>query len=155
MEDGIKEYSLTSRAKLITWGLLVLFGGPMLYAAWLQFEQQEPLMGGLMLLLLMLFAVVLLVATGYCIRITETSLQRLSPFGTTEIAFEDVDNLHFGSGWTNFHVSANGTKIFVSSDFKNREECMRNIVDQIDRQRGLDGVSMSGKQENLEQFLDS
>ena len=155
MEEGIKEYRLTPKAKGIMCGILVLFGGPILYAAWLQFERQSPLMGALMLLLFMLFVLVLLVATGYCIRVTDKSLQRVSPFGVTEIDFEEVDQLHFGSGWTNFYVSANGTKIFISSDFKNPEECMRNIVEQIDRQRGLDGVSMSGKQENLEQFLDS
>ena len=155
MEEGIKEYRLTPKAKGIMCGILVLFGGPILYAAWLQFERQSPLMGALMLLLFMLFVLVLLIATGYSIRITDKSLQRLSPFGATEIAFEDVDTLHFGSGWTNFYVAGNGTKIFVSPDFKDRKECMRNIVEQIDRQRGLDGVSMSGKQEELELFLDS
>ncbi|MDZ7682837.1 MAG: hypothetical protein U5J63_14250 [Fodinibius sp.] len=153
MERRKMEFTLSLKAKLILGGIIVLFGGPILYAAVLQFQSQHLLMGALMVLLFVLFVLVLLVATGYKITITDQSLRRQSLFGATEIAFEQVNNLHLGSSWTNFYVAGNGTKIFVTSDFEQYHDIIRQVIQQLKRQQSLDTIDLTGNQQSVERYL--
>ncbi len=152
MDKTEHEFSLTTRAKLIMLAILLIFGVPILYAAWLQFQSQKPLIGGLMIGLFILFILVLFVATGYKIKISDSTLHRESLLGSTTLRFTEIDGSHFGSSWTNFYVQSGPNKIFVTQDFEDHENIIRHILNNVRSDRGLKDIELTGKADLIEQY---
>lgn len=146
------EFSLTTRAKFITLAILFIFGGPILYAAWLQFQTQEPLMGALMVGLFFLFVLVLFVATGYKIKIGDAMLKRESLLNSTSLKFNEIEAIHFGSSWTNFHVQSRSDKIFVTKDFEDHEDIIQHILNNVKSTGKLEEIDLIGKSETIERY---
>lgn len=146
------EFSLTARAKLTTVAILLIFGVPILYASYLQFQSQQPLMGALMIGLFILFILLLLIATGYKITIAESSLYRRSLLSSDSVDFQDIDAINFGSSWSNFHVQSDGTKIFITKDFENHEQIIHHILDKVRRVQNMENVRLIGETELIEQY---
>lgn len=154
MRNTEHEFSLTNRAKLTTAGIVLLFGLPILYASFLQFQSREPLMGILMIALFILFIIVLTMATGYKIKIADTTLYRESLLGSNSVKFSDIEAINFGSSWTNFHVQSDGTKIFVTKDFENHEQIIRHILDKIESAQKMEEINLVGEAEMIEQYTE-
>lgn len=147
MVNEIQEYPLTRRAKLSLAGILLGLGLPILYAAYLQFQGREPLMGSLMIFLFVLFVLVLLVATGSKITLTDSSLERKAVLSSDQIDFKDIKAIHYGSPWSNFHVETDDTKIFVTKDFEQHEEIIQNVVTNVKNLRDTTEITFTGEAE--------
>ena len=152
MDNTEQEFSLTARAKLTTVGILLIFGVPILYASYLQFQSQQPLMGALMIGLFILFILLLVIATGHKIKIADASLYRESLLSSNSVDFHDIEAINFGSSWSNFHVQSNGTKIFITKDFENHEQIIHHILEKVRRVQNIEDVKLIGETELIEQY---
>lgn len=152
MDRQTEEFGLTNRAKAIMIGVLMVFGIPILYASYLQFQGHKPLMGGLMIGLFLLFVLVLLIATGYKIELTDSSLRRQGFFTLNAVDFDEIEAIHFGSSWSNFHIEADGHKIFITNDFENYEQIIHKIIARLKTMGNFDDVSLSGDASKVDQF---
>ncbi len=153
MEQEVKEFSLRAKSK---WGMVFLFslvGGPMLYAAYLNYNVGETLFAVLMAILFLLWAVVIVIAVGYKIKLTDTSLHRQGLISPNVIDFTDVKAIHFGSTWSNFYVESDDKKIFFGKDFNNYENILQGIVDKVGAVKDLEEVKFMGDPDNIEEYV--
>ncbi|MDZ7659041.1 hypothetical protein [Fodinibius sp.] len=153
MEQEEKEFSLRAKSK---WGMFFLFslvGGPMLYAAYLNYNVGETLFAVLMVILFLLWAVVIVIAVGYKIKLTDTSLHRQGLISPSIIDFKDIKAINFGSTWSNFYVESDDKKIFFGKDFNNYETILQGIVDEVREVKDLEEVELLGDPENIEEYV--
>lgn len=148
-----KEFSLNTRSKIGMVFLFLLVGGPMLYAAYLNYTVHELLYAVLMVVLFLLWAVVIIAATGYKIKLTDTSIHRQGFISPSIIDFKDITAIHFGSTWSNFYIqSEDDTKIYFGKDFKDFDEILRNVVKQVHHTKDLTSVDFLGDPENIQEY---
>jgi len=155
MEQEVQAYSLRPKSK---WGMVFLFslvGGPMLYAAYLNYNVGEILFSVLMAILFLLWAVVIIVAVGYKIKLTDTSLHRQGLISPSIIDFTDVKAIHFGSTWSNFYVESEDKKIFFGKDFNNYEHILQGIVNEVSEVKDLEEVDLLGDPDNIEEYVNN
>lgn len=152
MDKKTQEFALTLRAKLVMGAVVAVFGAPMLYAAYLKYQEQDMLMATSMVVLFVLFIIVLFIATGFKIKITDSSLHREALFTPTVVDFNDIEAIHFGSTWSNFHVQSNGTKIFVTKDFEDYETIIQHVIDKVKGVKNLDDLTLSGESETIDRY---
>jgi hypothetical protein len=153
MDQEVKEFSLRTKSK---WGMAFLFslvGGPMLYAAYLNYNVGETLFAVLMVILFLLWAVVIVIAIGFKIRVTNSSLHRQGLISPSIIDFADVKAIHFGSTWSNFYVESDNKKIFFGKDFNNYEDLLQCIVGEVRAAKDLEEVDLLGDPENIKEFV--
>ncbi len=132
-----------------------LVGGPMLYAAYLNYNVGEILFSALMAILFLLWAVVIIVAVGYKIKLTDTSLHRQGLISPSIIDFTDVKAIHFGSTWSNFYVESEDKKIFFGKDFNNYEHILQGIVNEVSEVKDLEEVDLLGDPDNIEEYVNN
>lgn len=153
MEQDVKEFSLRAKSK---WGMFFLFslvGGPMLYAAYLNYNVGESLFAALMVALFLLWAVVIVIAIGFKIKLTDTSLHRQGLISPSIIDFTDIKAIHFGSTWSNFYVESDDKKIFFGKDFNDYEHILKGIVKEVREVKDLEEVDLLGDPENIEEYV--
>lgn len=155
MGEEVKEFSLRTRSKFAMGFLFLFVGTPMLYAAYLNFTVGELLFSGLMVFLFLTWAVVLVIAIGYKIKLTESSIHRQGLISPSIIDFKDIQAIHFGSTWSNFYVESEDKKIYFGKDFDNYEEILRNLVEEVHAIKNFEEVRLLGDQENINEFLDT
>ncbi len=135
--------------------MFAFIGIPMLYAAYLNFQVQEVLFGSLMVGLFIAWSLVILMVLGFKIKITDATIQREGLFSTTAINFSDVDTIHFGNTWSDFHLQADDSKLFISKDFIDREAIIQSVIDRIRNTGNLEEIDFTGKSENIKKFLET
>lgn len=124
----------------------------MLYAAYLNYQAQGPFFASLMVLLFVTWAVVILMAIGFKIKLTDSSIHREGLVSPSIIDFADVDAIHFGSTWSNFYVEADDTKIHFGKDFENYDNILRGVVNKVKSVKNIEEVRFMGDSENIEQY---
>ncbi|PAU94752.1 hypothetical protein CK503_04565 [Aliifodinibius salipaludis] len=152
MEQEVKEFSLRTKSK---WGMFFLFslvGGPMLYAAYLNYSVGELFFAILMVILFLTWAIVILIAVGFKIKLTGTSLYRQGLISPSIIDFEDITTIHFGSTLSNFYVESEDKKIHFGKDFHNHEKLLNNIVAYVRRAKDIDEVKFLGDTKNIQKY---
>jgi len=132
-----------------------LIGIPMLYAAYLNFQVQEMLFGSLMVGLFVAWNLVILMVLGFKIKISDATIKREGIISATAINFADVDAIHFGNTWSDFHLQADDTKLFISKDFIDHEALIQSVIDRIRNAQNFDDIELMGESENIEKFLES
>lgn len=152
MGKNIKEFPLRTRSKFMMVGLFSFVGGPMLYAAYLNYNVGELLFAGLMVLLFLLWAVVIIVANGYKIKLTETAIHRQGLISPSIINFADVKAINFGSTWSNFYIASEDKKIYFGKDFKDYDHILREIVNNVRTIRDIAEVDFLGDPENIQEY---
>lgn len=155
MGQEIKEFSLRTRSKFLMVFLFLFVGIPMTYAAYLNYTVGELLFSGLMVLLFLLWAVVIVIANGYKIKLTENSIHRQGLISPSIIDFKDIQAIHFGSTWSNFYVESDDKKVYFGKDFDNYEQILQGLVDEVRTVKNLEDVRLLGDAENIEPFVDS
>ena len=153
MEQEVKEFSLRAKSKLGMFFLFSLVGGPMLYAAYLNYNVGEILFSALMITLFLLWAGVIVIAVGFKIKLTDSSLHRQGLISPNIIDFKDIKAIHFGSTWSNFYVESDDKKIFFGKDFDDHEDLLQSIVDEVRAVKSLEEVKLLGDTENIEEFI--
>ncbi|WP_445663966.1 hypothetical protein [Fodinibius sp. AD559] len=152
MEQEVKEFSLRTKSK---WGMFFLFslvGGPMLYAAYLNYNVGETLFAVLMVILFLLWAGVIIIAVGFKIKLTDTSIHRQGLISPSIIDFADIKSIHFGSTLSNFYVESDDKKIHFGKDFDDHEKLLNNIVAHVNRVKDIDKVKFLGDAENIQKY---
>lgn len=152
MEQEVKEFSLRTKSK---WGMFFLFslvGGPMLYAAYLNYNVGETLFAVLMVILFLLWAGVIIIAVGFKIKLTDTSIHRQGLISPSIIDFADIKSIHFGSTLSNFYVESDDKKIHFGKDFGDHEKLLNNIVAHVNRVKDIDKVKFLGDAENIQKY---
>ncbi|NGP88828.1 hypothetical protein [Fodinibius halophilus] len=151
----MSEHSLTSRSKF---GLLFLFafiGSPILYASYLNFQIDETMIGAMLIVLFVCWALVILLLTGFKIKISDTAIEREGLIEPSVIEYSDVEAIHFGSTWSDFHLEAGDTKLFISEGFENQEDIIQNVVSKIRSVKSFDSIECTGTSEEIEKFTDA
>ncbi len=155
MDQEVKEFSLRTKSK---WGMFFLFslvGGPMLYAAHLSYNVGELFFAILMVILFLTWAIVILIAIGFKIKLTDTSLHRQGLISPSIIDFTDIKAIHFGSKWSNFYVQSDDKKIFFGKDFDHYEDLLQEIVHEVQAVKDLEEIELLGDPENIEEYVDN
>lgn len=152
MDQQTADFSLKTRSKMGMGFLFTLVGGPMLYAAYLSYNAQELFFAILMVILFLTWAIVILIAVGFKIRITESSLHRQGLFSPNIMEFSDVKAIHFGSTWSNFYVESEDKKIYFGKDFENYDQLLKKIVDKVSDVKNIAEIRFLGDKENIEKF---
>jgi hypothetical protein len=155
MDQQTQEFELRFRSKLAIFFLFTLVGGPMLYAAYLNYQVEEVLFAVLMVMLFLAWAVVILMAIGFKIKLTDSSIHREGLISPSIIEFSDVDAIHFGSTWSNFYIESDDQKIYFGKDFENYENILHTIVDKVSKTKDIDNVRFLGDDGNIETFTGS
>lgn len=147
------EFSLRTKSKLLMGFLFLLVGGPMMYAAYLNYSAGELFFSVLMVILFFTWAIVILIAVGFKIKLTGRSLHRQGLFSPSIIDYADVKAIHFGSTWSNFYVeSEDDKKIYFGKDFENYEQILHTIVENISQNKNINSVQFLGDPENIQQY---
>ncbi|WP_138431029.1 hypothetical protein [Fodinibius saliphilus] len=152
MENNISEHSLTFRSKL---GLLFLFafiGSPMLYASYLNFQIDEAMIGIMLIALFLCWVLVILLLTGFKIKVTDTTIEREGLIEPSTINYSDVETIHFGSTWSDFHLKAGDTKLFISDGFEDQENIIQNVIKNIHGVKEFDKIEFSGTTEEIKKY---
>lgn len=152
MDQETQEYQLRLRSKLAILFLFSFVGGPMLYAAYLNYQVEEILFASLMVLLFLAWVVVILMAVGFKIKLTDSSIHREGLISPSIIEFSDVDAIHFGSTWSNFYIESDEQKIYFGKDFENYEHILHTIVQKVRQTKSIDDVQFLGNDENIAEF---
>ena len=152
MSKTTKEFSLRTRSKLTMLGLFSIVGGPMLYAAYLNYNVGELLFAGLMVILFFLWAVVIIVANGYKIKLTETGIHRQGLITPSIINFADITAINFGSTWSNFYIASDDKKIYFGKDFEHYDQILCEVVNNVRTHNDLAKVDFLGDPENIQEF---
>lgn len=152
MDQQMTEFSLRMRSKLGMMFLFTLVGGPMLYAAYLNYSVGEVFFAVLMVILFLTWAIVILIAIGFKIKLTDTSLHRQGLVSPSIIDFADVKAIHFGSTWSNFYVESENKKIYFGKDFENYDQLLKKIVDKVSDEKNITEIRFLGDPEHIEQF---
>lgn len=152
MVDEAEEFTLKLRSKIVIYLLFTLVGFPMLYAAYLNFQGQELVVGSLMVALFIAWSLVILLVMGFKIKLTDSSISRVGIFSPCVLEFDEIETIHFGSTWSDFHIESNGTKIFISKDFENHEDIIHRIIDKIKNVRTLEDVEFKGEDEKIKKY---
>lgn len=155
MSQHDEVFELRLQSKLSILFLFAFVGGPMMYGAYLSLQVEELFYAALMVLLFLIWAVVILIAIGFKIRLTDSSLYREGLFSPSIIKFDEVDAIHFGSTWSNFYVEADEKKIYFGKDFENYEQILQRIVSKVKSAKDLDAVRFMGDAENIEAYTGS
>jgi hypothetical protein len=155
MGQEVKEFSLRTRSKFMMIFLFLLVGTPMLYAAYLNYTVGELLFSGLMIFLFLVWAIVIVIANGYKIKLTKTSIHRQGLISPSIIDFKDIKAIHFGSTWSNFYVASDDKKIFFGKDFDNYEGILQGIVDEVNTIKDLEEIKLLGDTKNIEEFVET
>lgn len=152
MNQQKQVFELRLQSKLLILFLFTLVGGPMMYGAYLSYQVDELLYAALMVLLFLTWAVVILIAIGFKITLTESSIHREGLFSPSSINFSEVDAIHFGSAWSNFYVEADDQKIYFGKDFENFEHILKGIVKNVESAKNIENVRFMGDSENIAQY---
>lgn len=153
MSQNVKEFSLRTRSKFAMFALFMLVGGPMLYAAYLNYNVGEIFFSILMVILFLIWAIIIIIAVGFKIKLTENALHRQGLISPSIIDYSDIKAIHFGSTWSNFYVeSENEQKIFFGKDFQDYEQILREIVTNVQAHKDIAEVEFLGDPENINEF---
>lgn len=152
MDKQVQEFGLRLRSKLSIVFLFTFVGGPMLYAAYLNLETQGLFFASLMVLLFLTWAVVILIAIGFKIKLTDSSIHREGLISPSIIEFSDVETIHFGSTWSNFYVETDDKKIYFGKDFEGYDNILRGIVEKVSKTKDLETVKFMGDPENIDEY---
>ncbi len=106
-----------------------------------------------MITLFLLWAGVIVIAIGFKIKLTDSSLHRQGLISPNIIDFKDIKAIHFGSTWSNFYVESDNKKIFFGKDFDDHEDLLQSIVDEVRAVKSLEEVKLLGDPENIEEFV--
>lgn len=153
MEQQDQEFALRLRSKM---GILVMFaliGTPMLYTAFMNFQVQELLMGSLMIGLFIAWALVMMKAFTFRVRMTNTFLEKQGMFSARAVSFAEVDTIRFGSKLSDFSVHAGDEKVYITKDFVGYEDIIRQIVDKVLSVHDPAEIEFEGKSEDIERFV--
>ncbi|MGM0547344.1 MAG: hypothetical protein ACQEST_11565 [Bacteroidota bacterium] len=147
------EFSLRTKSKWAMVFLFLMVGGPMMYAAYLNYSGGELFFSVLMVILFFVWAIVILIAIGFKISLTKHAIHRQGLFSPSIIDYADVKAIHFGSAWSNFYVeSKGGKKIFFGKDFERYQEILHGIVQGIDDRYDIREVQFMGDPENIQRY---
>lgn len=152
MDQQTQEFGLRLRSKVAILFLFSFVGGPMLYAAYLNYQVDEVLFAALMVLLFLAWGVVILMAIGFKIKLTDSAIHREGLISPSIIAFGDIDAIHFGSTWSNFYVESDEEKIYFGKDFENYEDILHTLVDNVRKTKNIADVRFLGDDENIAEF---
>jgi hypothetical protein len=152
MDDNTEEFTLKLRSKIGIVFLFAFVGLPMLYAGYLNFKIQEVVFGLLMVGLFLAWAMVILMVMGFKIKISDTAIQREGLLTPSVLDFDDIETIHFGSTWSDFHVQADGTKIFISKDFENYEQIIQRVINKLKSMDRLEKIDFEGEDEQITQY---
>lgn len=153
MTQEVKEFSLRTKSKIMMGFLFLFVGLPMLYAAYLNYNVGEMLFAALMVILFLTWAIVILVAVGFKIKLTGTSLHRQGLVSPSIIDFKDIKAIHFGSTWSNFYVESDEKKIYFGKDFNNYDEILQQIVAEVQEVKDFEEVELLGDPESIEEYV--
>lgn len=152
MKQQTKEFTLRRQSKF---GMLFLFlfvGSPMLYASYLNYNAGETLFAILMVALFVLWAVVLLIAIGFKIKLTDTSIHRQGLLSPSIIEFKDIEAIHFGSTWSNFYIESDKRKIYFGKDFENFDDILCSTVKKVRTVKNINQVKFMGDPDNIARY---
>lgn len=150
MDQQNQEFGLRFRSKLSILFLFAFVGIPMLYTAYLGYQAQELFLALLMVVLFLTWAIVIMIAIGFKIIITDSSIQREGLFSPNTIEFSEIDAIHFGSTWSNFYIEGRDKKIYFGKDFENYEDIFRSIIERVRSNQSLEEITFRGDPENIE-----
>jgi hypothetical protein len=155
MNDELREHTLRLRSKISLFIMFALIGVPMLYTSYLNFQAQEVLFGSLMAGLFLAWSLVILFVLAFRIKVTDSEILREGLFSVTAINFADVDTIHFGSTWSDFHLQANDSKLFISKDFIDHESIIQAVISKIRDTNDLDDIDFTGQSKDIEKYVPS
>ena len=154
MEDGNQEVTLKLLSKIAIIFLFLLVGVPMVYAAVLNFQYQEFLMGLLTVVLFISWAFIILKALDFKLIIGEESLKKKGLFSTDNLAFSEVDTIHFGSTWNSFHLQSGDTKLHIAKDYRNYDDLIQQIVNKVLATKESSEIEFKGDDEKIKNFTE-
>jgi hypothetical protein len=131
MGDGVQEFTFKLFSRILIIFLFLLVGIPMIYAAVLNFQYQEFLIGSLTAVLFIAWTMIILKTFDFKLIIRENSLEKQGFFSTKSMEFADVDTIHFGSTWNSFHLQSNDRKIYVAKDYRNYDDLIQQVVNKV------------------------
>lgn len=153
MVEEAEEFTIKTRSKIVIGLLFALVGFPMLYAGYLNFQLQELVFGFLMVGLFIAWGLVILLVTSFKIKLTDSAISREGIFSPSVLEFDEIEAIHFGSTWSDFHLESNGKKIFISKDFENHEDIIHRIIGKIRSVRTLEDVKFKGESEKIKKYI--
>lgn len=152
MGQEAEEFTIKTRSKIVICLLFALVGFPMLYAGYLNFQVDDHIIGFLMVGLFIAWGLIILMIMGFKIKLTDNAISREGFFSPSVLEFDEIETIYFGSVWSDFHLEANDTKIFISKDFENHEDIIHRILDKIKSVRTLDDVEFKGESEKIKKY---
>lgn len=153
MEENTQEFRLRLRSKILIGFLFAFVGIPMLYAAVLNVQVQQVIMGTVMIMLFMIWALVILKATGYTIKLTDEEIKKEGLFAPSNLSFGEVEEINFGSTFSSFYLQSGEDKLYVSNDFSNYKELIQGIIDKVKRRKSLEEITLSGNSDDIEEYV--
>lgn len=153
MEENEKEFQLRLRSKILIGFLFAFVGIPMLYAAVLNVQVQQVIMGTVMIMLFMVWAMVILKATGYTIKLTDEEIKKEGVFTPSNLSYGEVEEINFGSTFSSFYLQSADDKLYISNDFNNYQNLIQGIIDKVKRTKSLEEVTFSGNSDDIEEYI--
>ncbi len=154
MGDGVQEYTFKLFSKIMMVFLFLLVGMPMVYAAVLNFQYQEYLIGSLTAVLFIGWAFIMLRTFDFKIKISDDSVEKQGPFSSSILSFAEVDTIHFGSTWSSFHLQSDDTKLHVAKDYKDYDNLIQQIVNKVLATKESSEIEFKGDDEKIKNFTE-
>ncbi|TYP93655.1 hypothetical protein LX73_1364 [Fodinibius salinus] len=153
MEKNEQEFQLRLRSKILIGFLFAFVGIPMLYAAVLNVQVQQVIMGTVMIMLFMIWALVILKAIGYTVKLTDEEIKKEGVFAPSNLSFGEVEKIDFGSTFSSFCLQSDENKLYISNDFNNYKDLIQGIIDKVQRTKNLEEVTLSGNSDDIEKYI--
>lgn len=154
MGDGVQEYTFKLFSKITIIFLFLLVGIPMIYAAVLNFQYQEFLIGSLTAVLFLGWAFIILKTFDFKIKIGDDSVEKQGPFSSSSLLFAEVDTINFGSTWNSFHLQSGDTKLHIAKDYKDYDDLIQQIVNKVLATKESSEIEFKGDDDKIKNFTE-